>query len=86
MLKEEVEKEEEEEEEEEEEGEWRRRKRKKKGRCKKKLKRKNVTDCLKAEIFAMAPDSMAPERRSADSAIFWYPAPDIRGNEYSRHL
>ncbi len=31
---------------------------------------KNVTDFQKAEIFAMAPDSMAPERRSADSAIF----------------
>ena len=34
----------------------------------------------------MAPDSMAPERRSANSAIFWYPAPDIRANEYPRHL
>ena len=40
------------------------------GGCNKKLKRKNVTDFQKAEIFAMAPDSMAPERRSADSAIF----------------
>ena len=40
------------------------------GGCNKKLKRKNVTDFQKAEIFAMAPDSMAPERRSANSAIF----------------